>query len=321
MSTFSINKRIYFALVLLAVSFSVSAQGRLSLQMFSAGVKTGISIGDMRLTAECYDMYKHKMTANAVAGAYFQYRTPFGLSVRPEIAYVGRGANLEWEDVKYRMRAHCLDMRVGVIYNFTIPKTLLSPYVVVAPMWNATLGGRVSYTDDFTEEIDMPLSKSNMKMHDFDMFCGAGVEYPVFGKGWAIYLSGEVGYNWGLVRNYAKQEQTGNLTVLNPNLDQQLATGGRLGRGIEITVRVGVPFGMNIKRNQKTLNDEETWTEEAMEEPEDTPEAEETEEEETKPAEKPQEVKPAEKKQKEEQQQPSQPQLKEEDSEELEDLQ
>ena len=243
-----INKRIVVAVVLLVVSISVSAQSRLSLQMFSAGVKTGISIGDMRLTAECYDMYKHKMTANAVAGAYFQYRTQFGLSVRPEIAYVGRGANLEWEDVKYRMRAHCLDMRVGVIYNFTIKKTLLSPYVVVAPMWNATLGGRVNYSDDFTEEIEMPLSKSNMKMYDFNMFCGAGLEYPVFGKGWAIYLSGEVGYNWGLVRNFAKQEQSGNLTVLNPNLDQPLATGGRLGRGIEITVRVGIPFGKELKR-------------------------------------------------------------------------
>lgn len=248
MNAFRINKRVVVAVVLLAVSFSVSAQSRLSMQMFSAGVKTGISIGDMRLTADCYDMYKHKMTANAVAGAYFQYRTPFGLSVRPEIAYVGRGANLEWEDVKYRMRAHCLDVRVGVIYNFTIHKTLLSPYVVVAPMWNATLGGRVNYSDDFTEEIEMPLSKSNMKMHDFDLFCGAGLEYPVFGKGWAIYLSGEVGYNWGLVRNYTQQEQNGNLTVLNPNLDQQLATGGRLGRGIEITVRVGVPFGKELKR-------------------------------------------------------------------------
>ena len=235
-------------LLLAVLSVTTYGQERLKLQMFSAGVKTGINIGDMRLTADCYDMYKHKMTPNAVAGAYFQYRTQFGLSVRPEIAYIGRGANLEWEDVKYRMRAHCLDMRLGVIYNFTIKKTLLSPYVIIAPMWNATLGGRVNYTDDFTEEIEMPLSKSNMKMHDFDMFCGAGLEYPVFGKGWAIYLSGEVGYNWGLMRNFAQQELDGNLTVLNPSLDHHLAAGGRLGRGIEITFRVGIPFGKDLKR-------------------------------------------------------------------------
>ena len=312
-------KKSVVIMLLAVLSVTAYGQEKLSLQMFSAGVKTGISIGDMRLTADCYDMYKHTMTANAVAGVYFQYRTPFGLSVRPEIAYVGRGANLEGEDVKYRMRAHCLDMRVGVIYNFTIHKTLLSPYVVVAPMWNTTLGGRVKYIDDFTEEINMPLSKSNMKMHDFDMFCGAGLEYPVFGKGWAIYLSGEIGYNWGLVRNFAKQEQNGNLTILNPSLDQPLATGGRLGRGIEITVRVGVPFGMKLKRKDKSTNEEDIWTEDTLDVPADTLESEPQEEEVTEPVEKKQEVKPAKDKQKE-QQQPSQP-LKEEDSEELEDLQ
>lgn len=321
MRAISINKKIVLAVVLLTVSLSASAQSRLTLQRFSAGVKTGVSVGDYRLTADCYDVYKHKMTANAVAGAWFQYRTPFGLSVRPEVAYVGRGVDLEWEDVKYRMRAHCLDLRVGVIYGFTIKKTLLSPYIVVAPTWNATLGGKMRYYDDFAGEMETPLSKSNMKINDFDMFCGAGLEYPVFGKGWAIYLSGEVGYNWGLVRNFSKQESTYDITVLNPNLDPKPATGGRFGRGIEVTVRVGVPFGQKIKRKIKTSG-EERWTEEEQEAPADTLEEESIEE--IEPEEKPQEeVKPAktEKKQEQETQQPSQPQLKEEDSEELEDLQ
>ena len=241
-------KKCLLILMSVMLTITASAQSRLSLQMFSAGVKTGVSVGNYRLTADCYDVYKHKMTANAVAGAWFQYRTPFGLSVRPEVAYVGRGVDLEWEDVKYRMRAHCLDLRVGVIYGFTIKKTLLSPYIVVAPTWNATLGGKMSYYDDFAGEMETPLSKSNMKMHDFDMFCGAGLEYPVFGKGWAIYLSGEVGYNWGLVRNFSKQESTYDITVLNPNLDPKPATGGRFGRGIEVTVRVGVPFGKELNR-------------------------------------------------------------------------
>lgn len=294
-------------------------QSRLSLQMFSAGVKTGVSVGDYRLTADCYDVYKHRMSGNGVAGAWFQYRTSFGLSVRPEMAYMGRGVTLDWADVHYRLRAHCLDLRVGVTYNFTIQKTLLSPYIVVAPTWNATLGGRVDYSDDWTGETVLPLSKSNMKMHDFDLFCGAGVEYPVFGKGWAIYLSGEVGYNWGLVRNFSRQETSSDINVLNASLDKQPPMGGRLGRGIEITVRVGVPFGQKIKRKIKT-DEEEQWTEDSIDAPADTLEEESIEE--VKPEEKPQEeVKPAKPEQKQETPQPSQPQLKEEDSEELEDLQ
>lgn len=304
--------------LILLVCLTASAQNRLSLQMFSAGVKTGVSVGDYRLTADCYDVYKHKMTANAVAGAWFQYRTPFGLSVRPEVAYMGRGVDLEWEDVKYRMRANCLDLRVGLIYGFTIKKTLLSPYIVVAPTWNATLGGKMKYYDDFAGEMETPLSKSNMKMHDFDMFCGAGLEYPVFGKGWAIYLSGEVGYNWGLVRNFSKQESTYGITVLNPNLDPKPATGGRFGRGIEVTVRVGVPFGQKIKRRIKS-NEEEQWTEEEQESPTDTLEEESIEK--TEHEDEPQENEKLKKTEHEQEiQQSSQPQLKEEDSEELEDL-
>lgn len=308
-----------FILMSVMLAITASAQNSLSLQMFSAGVKTGVSVGDYRLTADCYDVYKHRMSGNGVAGAWFQYRTSFGLSVRPEIAYMGRGVTLDWADVHYRLRAHCLDLRVGVTYNFTIQKTLLSPYIVVAPTWNATLGGRVDYSDDWTGETVLPLSKSNMKMHDFDMFCGAGVEYPVFGKGWAIYLSGEVGYNWGLVRNFSRQETSSDINVLNASLDKQPPMGGRLGRGIEITVRVGVPFGQKIKRKIKT-NDEEQWTEDSIDAPADTLEEESIEE--VKPEEKPQEeAKPAKPEQKQETPQPSQPQLKEEDSEELEDLQ
>ena len=320
MSTICINKRAVVTTVLiLLVCLTASAQNRLSLQMFSAGVKTGVSVGDYRLTADCYDVYKHKMTANAVAGAWFQYRTPFGLSVRPEVAYMGRGVDLEWEDVKYRMRANCLDLRVGLIYGFTIKKTLLSPYIVVAPTWNATLGGKLKYYDDFAGKMETPLSKSNMKMHDFDMFCGAGLEYPVFGEGWAIYLSGEIGYNWGLVRNFSKQESTNDITVLNPNLDPKPATGGRFGRGIEVTVRVGVPFGQKIKRRIKS-SEEEQWTEEEQKSSADTLKEESIEE--TEREDEPQENEKQKKtEQKQEIQQSSQPQLKEEDSEELEDLQ
>jgi hypothetical protein len=158
-----------------------------------------------------------------------------------------------------------------------------------------------------------------MRMHDFDMFCGAGLEYPVFGKGWAIYLSGEVGYNWGLVRNFSKQETSEDINVPNASLDKQPPMGGRLGRGIEITVRVGVPFGQKIKRKIKT-NEDEQWTEDSIDAPADTLEEEQIEE--VKPEEKPQEeVKPTKEEEKQEPQQPSQPQLKEEDSEELEDLQ
>ena len=259
----------FIVVIMLALCGTAMGQrSKLALQMFSAGVKTGINISDIRLTADCYDIYDHRMTVGAVAGAYFQYHTPFGLSVRPEIAYMGRGGNLNWEDVSYKLESHCIDLRVGLLYNFTIDKTLASPYVIVAPIWNATLGGKAHYSADDTGEIDMQLSRSNLRMYDFDLFCGAGVSYPVFGKGWTMYISGEVGYNWGLVKSFTQAERTESATVLNPSLDQQAATGSRMGRGIEVTVRVGVPFGAKLKRKNTQPKNEQQWIEEETEEPE-----------------------------------------------------
>lgn len=255
-SIMSLRKRVAaMVLVLAAVGGRVSAQGEVPLHMFAGGVKAGVSVGDFRFTAANYTIYKHHLTVNAVAGAWLQLRTKSGFSIRPEAAYTGRGTNMEWEDVQYRMRANCLDIRLGLIYNFTFKKTLLSPYIVVAPIWNITMDGRVDYTDYYTGYIVMPLSTSSMKTHDFGMFCGVGFEYPVHGYGWAVCLSGEVGYNWGLGNDFSKKERTTNVTVLNPSLDQLPALGSRLARGIEVTFRVGVPFGKVIEwKKQQPVN-------------------------------------------------------------------
>ena len=227
---------------------SVSAQGLFSWQSFSAGVKAGVCLGDYKLTAPEYSIYKHSMSANAVAGAWLQYRSPFGLSIRPEVAYAGRGVNLEWEDVTYKLRANCLDVRMAVLFNLTLGKTAVAPYVVVAPAWCMAMYGRIDYSDYYTGDIVMPLSLSSMKRHDFGVFCGLGLEYPLHGDGWAIYLSAEAGYNWGLTNSFSHKEQGTSVSVLNPSLDQRPAMGDRFARGIEITVRIGVPFGKEIER-------------------------------------------------------------------------
>lgn len=236
------------ALFFIVVCGSVSAQGDFSWQSFSAGVKAGVNLGDYKLTAPEYGIYKHSMSVNAVAGAWLQYRTPFGLSIRPEVAYSGRGVNLEWVDVDYKLRANCLDVRLGLLFNLTVGKTAVAPYVVVAPVWSMAMYGRVDYSDYYTGTIVMPLSLSSMRRDDFGVFCGLGLEYPVHGDGWAIYLSAEAGYNWGLTSSFSKKEQGTGVTVLNPSLDQRPALGDRFARGIEVTVRIGVPFGKEIYR-------------------------------------------------------------------------
>ena len=250
------NRRVAVtATFVMLLAFGVRAQDY-PVKMFCGGVKAGVSVGDYRLTAPHYNVYKHHMTVNAVGGAWLQLRTKVGFSIRPEVAYAGKGANLEWEDVHYRLRANCIDMRLGLLYNFTIKKTLLSPYIVVAPLWDIVMDGGVEYTDYYTGDVSMQLSTSSMKMHDFGLFCGVGLEYPIYGFGWSIVLSGEVGYGWGLSSNFSNREQTWDVTVVNPSLDQRPAMGYRLSRGIEATLRVGVPFGKVVDHRAQTVTND-----------------------------------------------------------------
>lgn len=249
----SYGRRLAAVWVLLTLGAGVAwAQGEVPLRMFAGGVKAGVSVGDYRLTSPYYSVYDHRMSVNGVAGAWIELRTKSGFGLRPEVAYMGKGVSLEWEDVRYRMRANCLDVRMGLLYNISLKKTLLTPYLVAAPTWSMAMDGRVDYEDCYTGEVVMQLSGSNMRRHELGVFCGFGLEYPLHGYGWAVYLSGEVGYNWGLTNSFTRKEQGYDIGVLNPSLDGRPAMDERLARGIEVTLRVGVPFGKVIKWRKET---------------------------------------------------------------------
>ncbi|MBR5027820.1 MAG: PorT family protein [Bacteroidales bacterium] len=229
---------------------------------FAAGLRFGFNGGNVRLTDECYDMYEHSLAPGAIAGAYFQWRTAFGLSLVPEIRYVGRGGNLAWEDVSYRQRVHCLDIRLGLRYNFYFKGSQWSPYIVVAPVWDIALGGKADYSDDHSGDIGIKLSKRNMRTHDFGLLCGAGVEYPLVIKGTVLNLSAEAGYNWGFVNSFTQAELDADGNVLNRYFDTHAAAGKRLARGIEISIGIGIPFGGKLTKKDNKTKDNSICTEE-----------------------------------------------------------
>lgn len=209
---------------------------------FAAGLRTGLNLGNMRLTDESYDVYEHHLSGGIIAGGYFQWRTPFGLSLVPEIGYVTRRAFLEWEDVKYRQRVHSLDIRLGVRYNFDIYGTPFSPYVVAGPVWGIALGGRVDYYDDVSGNIRMQMSSRNMRTHDVGMLCGAGFDYPFFIEDVEFNVSAEIGYTWEFVNSFTQSERDASGNVLNRYYDTHANEGKRLTRGLEFSVRIGMPF-------------------------------------------------------------------------------
>lgn len=226
---------------------SVQGQSGKSLQRWSAGPTLGMNLTHLRLTDKKYDIYESRMAFHPVAGAFVQYRSEGGFSLRPEVLYYGRGGGLYYEDVSYKMLAHCLGIRLGMRVDCVVPRTLFTFYAVATPELTLTMGGSVDYSSRSTGKLEMALSSSNMNVADFGAFCGLGVEWPLFFNGKAIYLSGEVGYHLYFTNTFTTQELEGTVDVLNTaNLPPAAKKQRQMG-GLEMTLRVGIPFGKNVR--------------------------------------------------------------------------
>ena len=219
----------------------------------SAGFRVGSSVGDVRLSAECYDEYDHVWAARPAGSVWMHYRTPFGLGLRPEVAYIGRGTRLQWADVDYTMTVHTLNIRLGITWNFKLKNTKFSPYLIAAPSWLIALGGKVTYKALDVEEVEMPLTTASVAKQDVRLFAGAGFEMPIAAGNTAVILALEAGYAMGFLETFTALEHSGELTVLNRTLDTRPAAGDRKWQGIEVTFGVGMPFGPKIVKKRPSL--------------------------------------------------------------------
>lgn len=232
---------------LLITSTPAFAQGHNRLPVFSAGTRIGSNIGSISLTDRIYDCYSSSPSVFALGGVWFQYRTSSGISFRPEVFYKGRGGILTCNDVYYRLVANTIDIRMCMQLDFYVARSFASFYLVAAPSLVHTLGGHVDYRDDICGDLDLDLSSSNIRDNEFEVFCGAGFEYPVFTGFSMMLVSFEAGYSFALTNTFTTAECNGELNVLNLANISQPSTGNRLLHGFEVAIRVGIPFGPHLK--------------------------------------------------------------------------
>lgn len=239
--------RYIILVVTLLASTPAFAQGRNRLPMFSAGIRTGSNVGSIQLTNRIYDCYSSSPSVFALSGAWFQYRTQSGISFRPEVTYKGRGGILTCNDVYYKLVANTLNLRMCMQLDFYVARSFASFYLMAAPSLVHTLGGHVNYHDDICGDLDLDLSSSNISDNEFEVFCGAGFEYPVITGITMMLVSFEAGYSFSLTNTFTAAERNGELNVLNLANISQPSTGNRTLHGFEVAVRVGIPFGHHLK--------------------------------------------------------------------------
>lgn len=230
---------------------------------YRVGMRLGINLSDMGFSHEPVDRYSHTLQPLPMAGLFFGVRLGESpLSIMPEVTFIQRGVKLNWLDVDYRMQASYLDLRLPLTYSFRLPEKAFAPYLMVAPTLGLALGGIIDYTaDDYPNSVHRSVTKADLSGTDFGLLIGAGVDWLTHIINHPFLFSLEAGYNFGLINTFAYREQFDNINeggntpsiIANPFFGAELWHNERHNRGIEVALRVSIPFGCII---QDTMEDE-----------------------------------------------------------------
>ena len=226
------------------------------------GVRGGVNFSDMAYSHDPLNTYyDHFMQPQGMIGLFGHFHVgTTNFAVRPEITFVGRADSLEWLDVRYRLKAHYVDLRLPVTYNFRIPNRRFSPYLMVAPEVNMAYGGKVSFfADEYPNGTTADITRADLKSCDLSLLMGAGVDFLIPTKGMPVLFSIEAGYNLGLLNNFSQREIMDNPRIADGNQSHianwlsydKLYQESRKNRGIEIALRVALPIDDSWKNAPK----------------------------------------------------------------------
>lgn len=190
-------------------------------------------------------------------------------AIRPQISFLNRGGKLteiynsgdyyeteEIEDVNYVLKAHYIDLRIPLIYQFGKTSSKIRPYVYLAPVLGFTTGGSIEFVQENEDGsfagYKTDISDANMSSTYFAGQVGLGVKFaiPVYDN--TCYFGIEANYEYGFTDTYASKEKDGEandvaqLFTSNYKID-----GTRKFSGVEIQATISIPFSIFSKKVKK----------------------------------------------------------------------
>lgn len=180
-------------------------------------------------------------------------------AIRPQLSFLNRGGKLTEifkndygplvEDVNYSLKAHYLDFRVPLIYNFGKAASTVRPYVYLAPVLGFVTGGDIKlqqdYTDHSYEGYLLDMSKANMSSFYFAGQIGVGVKFAIPVASQHCYLGLEANYEYGFTDTYGKMEKDGEANDVAHLFSKNYQINGtRKLSGFEIQAVLSIPFSI-----------------------------------------------------------------------------
>ncbi len=189
--------------------------------------------------------------------------------VRPELTWVRRGGIVsgiysqheDYEglyeyfglsDVRYKLKANYLDLRVPVFFQFGNRESKFRPYLFVAPVFGLVTSGSIRaenlYEDGYYEGVRLDATKANLAQTYFGAQAGLGLKWFFNAGRHRVYLEANVSYEFGLSNTYGSDEKDGTALVRDETYYKTYdIEGTRKFRGWEARLSVGIPFSVFSK--------------------------------------------------------------------------
>lgn len=230
---------------------------------WQVGVRMAGVASDMLYTSSLYDIYSHKPYARGSIGFWAERDIINGFSIRPELAFTGRGVMLEDSPIYYSLFARYFDIRLNLIYTF-LRENKLQPYVFLTPNLNFAMGGSVNYYiphDTYKypmSNISLDLNKKSINPFNFSMLFGLGMRFPITLNDFPFYISAELGYNIGCVNTFSRSEKNGQENAANKDTWSSVH-GSRLSSNGELAISAQIPLSSFKYRERASRPKQESW--------------------------------------------------------------
>lgn len=278
-------------LIFLAASLSslnVNAQEKTE-SSFYLGLGGGYLWNNMSVTHLDKNMFPdNKWQGSGLFDLFLQYelgsKKQFG--IRLEVDFLKRGGLLNniyntsaypgfydeegISDISYRLKANYTDIRLPLIYQFCDARSMIRPYVYVAPMVCFATGGdinaRVDYNDGAFSGSRLKITDGNIRPAYFAGALGVGFKYDLDLHGHPFYFSVEANYQMGFTDTYSSKEKSGSAAVKDDIFHYAYdISGTRKFNGFEIKGSISIPFSIFSKKKVEYVAPEPVYNQEPQE--------------------------------------------------------
>lgn len=262
------KKLVFIILALLGLGFTSQAQMRSSNnrnEPVSIGIKGGMNIPQMwYLGNEALSQLEQKMNFTPTGGLFVEIPLGSALAIAPEVMYVQRGTEVEYEHipsgalVHYTMNVSYADLRLP--FEFRMPiKPYFQPYLVAGAEAGMRLFGQIHIRRTAPLELDktIDVGDANMGLIHAGAFAGVGVRSRFYLGAMGVVVKLSASYHQGLLDTYSTMEKEGAAQPVNVNAYH--ITGSRLPRGLEATLGIAIPLELRPDDACATFSNDRRW--------------------------------------------------------------